>query len=169
MTDELMITSFKGHYAFLSNFNHTAFSYGGHGWPTAEHAFQAGKATNPYDFQQVKQAGSPRDAKRIGRTIPCREDWEQVKRELMLSILLAKFSDPDLRHQLVATMPAMLIEGTADRAKPDLYWGAVPFNYHTWPAGSAGAAPIFQADDHSVWVGGNWLGRLLMVVRGVHT
>jgi ribA/ribD-fused uncharacterized protein len=156
-----LITSFKGRYAFLSNFNHTPFSYAGHDWPTAEHAFQAGKAASLFDFQKVRQAGSPGEAKRLGRSIPCREDWEQVKRELMLSILLAKFSDPDLRHQLVATMPAMLIE---ENTWGDLYWGAV-----RWGMVKLSGGPLFQADDRSMWVGHNWLGRLLMVVRGVHT
>jgi ribA/ribD-fused uncharacterized protein len=155
------ITRFAGEHAFLSNFYHAPFRLKErpeHWWPTAEHAFQAAKATSVFDFQKIMYAESPAAAKRLGRTIACVEGWDKIKRETMLRILLSKFDNGSVRlQQLIATWPAELIEGNTWH---DLYWGAEPYT-------SRSVGPMFQASDGTMWVGENWLGRLLMVVRDV--
>jgi ribA/ribD-fused uncharacterized protein len=106
--------------AFLSNFWPQPFVYDGVLYPTSEHAFQAQKTLDPAQRKIVASATSPGIAKRLGRTIALRPDWEAVKLDVMYEVLRAKFSDPDLAKRLLATGNAELIEGNwwGDR-----FWG----------------------------------------------
>jgi ribA/ribD-fused uncharacterized protein len=82
-------------------------------------------------------------AKRIGRKVTLRHDWEKVKIEIMRGLLVQKFSqDEMLREMLLSTGDWELIEGNTCG---DKFWGAVLEN--------------------GKWVGRNELGKLLMSVR----
>jgi ribA/ribD-fused uncharacterized protein len=165
-----VITEFQGQYRFLSNFyDRPVFyqhPYMQHAiwWPTAEHALQASKTRMPLEIERIRDTGSPRDAKRLGRQATCREDWEQVKKRVMFSVLTAKFAPPGymqddtLARQLVATGHQILVEGNR---WGDDYWGAVPSerNGPSWPP------PLWG--EHQEWTGHNYLGRLLMAVRDI--
>jgi nicotinamidase-related amidase len=50
-------------------------------------------------------------AKRMGRQVTLRSDWEQVKEQVMYDCLVEKFKDEQLRNLLIATYPSELIEG----------------------------------------------------------
>lgn len=64
---------------------------------------------------------SPRDAKKLGRKVMLRDDWEEVKDDLMYKIVLAKFlQNPSLAEALEQTGNAKLIE---DNHWGDTYWG----------------------------------------------
>jgi hypothetical protein len=63
---------------------------------------------------------SPGLAKRVGRTLELREDWEQVKEAIMELLLWEKFKDEPLRTQLLETGTASLVEGNY---WGDRYWG----------------------------------------------
>jgi hypothetical protein len=66
---------------------------------------------------------SPGDAKRLGRKVFLRPDWEQVKRQVMADIVEAKFTQKeDLREKLLATGDAYLEEGND---WGDRIWGTV--------------------------------------------
>ena len=106
-----VINEFQGEYEFLSNFYLKDFEWDGKVWRSSEHAFQAHKATTPEDREYVRSQRSPWYAKRVGRSINCRPDWEKIKRSVMYEILLAKFTDPKLRQMLLDTGDAELIEG----------------------------------------------------------
>jgi ribA/ribD-fused uncharacterized protein len=163
-----VITEFRGEYRFLSNFYELPVFYqhpdmqGAIWWPTAEHAFQASKSSQPSEVKRILEAGSPRDAKQLGRQATCRDDWEQMKKRVMFSVLLAKFA-PDyidlsthqLAAQLVATAPHVLVEGNT---WGDDYWGAVP--------GMQGNVTLSQHWTPDL-AGHNYLGRLLMAVRDI--
>lgn len=133
-----MIGEFKGEFYFLSNFYESDVTYGGITYRNNEAAFQAQKTTNKFIRMKFHQL-NPSDAKKLGRQVQLREDWEQIKDQVMYEICKAKFEqNPDLRAKLLATGDEILVEGNT---WGDRIWGAV------------------------YGVGENRLGRILMRVR----
>ena len=64
---------------------------------------------------------NPSEAKRLGRRVRLRSDWEQVKYDVMLDVVRAKFNQhPDLAQKLLATGDEELVEGND---WGDTYWG----------------------------------------------
>ena len=100
-------------YEFLSNFYGGAYS--------VEHEFQAAKATSKDDEYFVLSAPTPGEAKRRGRMIKCRDDWEGVKMDVMMAALEKKFSKYELRVKLLGTGDADLKEGNYHH---DNEWGS---------------------------------------------
>lgn len=132
------ITAFDGDYAFLSNMYLCPLFYKGMAFASSEHAYQAEKFT---DFDQkliIQCASSPYRAKRLGRMMTIRPDWDQVKVQVMREILDVKFSLPDLADKLLSTGNAQLVEGNNWN---DTFWGVCNGK------------------------GQNWLGKLLMEKR----
>jgi ribA/ribD-fused uncharacterized protein len=111
---------FTGDYRFLSNFWECPFELEGIRWPTSEHAFQAAKAVTIEDIKDVLECVSPGAAKRMGRKITMRADWDSVKLEAMRTVLAAKFTNPDLRQKLLETGDAQIVEGNNWN---DRFWG----------------------------------------------
>ena len=140
-----LIDHFTGPYAFLSNFHPRTLVHDGLQCASAEHAFNAAKTLDTAAAEQVRTAATPAIAKRLGRQVPLREHWDDVVRfEVMRAVLEAKFTDPDLRAQLLATGTALLVEGTTWH---DQAWGQC------------------ACDGHRLWPGTNHLGRMLMGLR----
>lgn len=139
------ITRFADSYRFLSNFWLCEVTVGGLIFPSSEHAYQALKTLD--SAQRICFTDpdmSPGQAKRAGRTVTLRADWEQVKKRAMFRVVLAKFiQNPDLAKLLEATGDMPLEEGNTWH---DNYWGACGCTEH------AG-------------YGLNYLGRILMMVR----
>lgn len=131
------ITSFRGEYRFLSNFWPVSVSWEGLTYPSTEHAYQAAKAAD-FSLRRGFTIGSPGEAKRRGRRIEIRRDWEQVKLQVMLDLLRLKFGQPDMRRLLRTTGQRELVEGNT---WGDTFWGVCDGR------------------------GENHLGRLLMQVR----
>ena len=116
-----MIDRFNGEYAFLSNYSASPFTDKcGDSYPTVEHYFQAQKATNMFDFEEIRMAKTPGLAKKLGRQIKIAPDWESVKEQVMLDGLRYKFAIPELRDKLLATGDQYLEEGNTWH---DNYWG----------------------------------------------
>lgn len=118
----MTIDSFRGKYAFLSNFYMCTVSVpvGNETltFQNAEAAFQAMK-----DVSKAKEfcGLGPSEAKRKGRRVNLRTDWESVKDDAMRTVLRCKFmQNPELADMLVATGDAELIEGNTWN---DRYWG----------------------------------------------
>lgn len=133
------ITSFSGPYSWLSNFWMEPIVYEGNAYASVEHAFQAAKTLDPREQDYVAAAPTPGIAKRRGRTVHLRPDWEQVKEKVMLDLLRIKFRHIGLRAALQGTQLRELVEGNH---WGDTYWGV----------------------DHRLG-GQNRLGMLLMQVR----
>jgi len=116
------ITSFSGYYSFLSNFSPVWVDLGGQRYRTIEHAYQAAKTEDPKERQMVRDATTPRSAKRIGQRVTKRKDWDQpqVKDEIMLNLLRQKFFSSILGLDLIDTGMRMLVEGNTWN---DTYWG----------------------------------------------
>ena len=116
------IDRFRGEYAFLSNFHRLSFRWCANQWPTAEAAFAGSKTRDVRERERIRAAPTPAHAKRLGRRVDLRLDWEHVKDDAMHSILQAKFAVPELRDALLATGDAELVEGNT---WGDTYWGRV--------------------------------------------
>ena len=106
---------FVGQYAFLSNFYPVDRS-----GITVEHVFQARKATTEEDYHWIIQSVTPGQAKRRGGRIGLREDWENVKEDVMKDALLWKFRQRPFLDKLLATGESRLVEGNY---WGDTYWG----------------------------------------------
>lgn len=115
----MKIDKFDGDYAFLSNFYGAPVKYNGILFPNSEAAFQAQKCpTRAIEFANTK---TPGQAKRLGRQVPLRTDWNLVRIGIMEDIVRCKFvQHPILANKLVATGDAELIEGNYWH---DCFWG----------------------------------------------
>ena len=133
-----MIGSFQGEYRFLSNFHPSPVAMGDKVWPTVEHAYQASKTLDTGLRETIRMAATPGQAKRLGRILTLRRDWEAVKDGIMLDLLREKFRSEPLKTALLRTHPHILMEGNTWN---DTYWGVCR------------------------GVGKNMLGTLLMQVR----
>ena len=133
-----VIDEFDGKYSFLSNFYPAPVDYQGYHFENSEAAYQASKCPDRMlDFCGLP----PNRAKRLGRKVPMRPDWELVKYDVMYEVCMAKFTqNPDLLSKLLATGDAELIEGNT--------WGD----------------RVWGVDIHR-GIGENHLGKILMRIR----
>lgn len=121
INNKKQITSFRGDHSFLSNFYPCKIVYRGREYKTAEHAFQAQKCVNKDDIIKIQEANNPQMAKRIGKEVKLREDWEDVKVSLMREIVEVKFiQNKEIRDKLIKTYPSDLIE---ENTWNDRTWG----------------------------------------------
>lgn len=109
-------------YDFLSNF-HEGYPFqwhsmndllpGAHQSLTGEHAYQAEKAVTAADFVKVLTCPTPGLAKKAGRHIHLRADWEAGQKEkVMREVLKRKFAEGSaLAAMLLETGDVMLVEG----------------------------------------------------------
>eukprot|EP01015_Nassula_variabilis_P030467 TRINITY_DN669_c0_g1_i12.p3 TRINITY_DN669_c0_g1~~TRINITY_DN669_c0_g1_i12.p3 ORF type:complete len:118 (-),score=26.32 TRINITY_DN669_c0_g1_i12:4-357(-) len=80
----------KNDYGEFSNFYPSPMTLDDKEWPTAEHYFQAMKFVGTQYEELVRQASTPGESKRLGgkRSWPLRQDWEQVKEDIMYKLSL---------------------------------------------------------------------------------
>lgn len=143
----MTIAAFRGAYAFLSNFSQTPVVWRDEVWPTAEHAFQAAKCLYEADRVAILNAATPGEAKRLGRKVTLRLDWEEIKDSIMEEILRAKFASANMQSRLLSTKEEELVEGNVWH---DNYWGDCRCS----------------TNEACVESGENKLGKLLMKLRG---
>ena len=120
--DPSYITRFQGEHYYLSNFFEHPFVHGGIRWRTAEAPYQASKTRDVDEQRAILRAATPGEAKRLGRRCTLRDDWEEVKEDVMLGVVRDKFADEPLRSRLLSTGVAILIEGND---WGDKFWGRV--------------------------------------------
>lgn len=134
------IDFFRGEYEYLSNFYPAKLFFDGTAYLNAEAAYQAQKCAAAEDRAQFSRLSAD-EAKRLGRQVSPRPDWDQVKLDLMACVVRAKFSQhPRLAKKLLETGGRPLIEGNHWH---DVYWGM----------------------DLKTREGENHLGRILMALR----
>lgn len=134
------IDTFRGEYYFLSNFYPARVTYKEVTYQNNEAAFQAQKVLDPEE-KKIFAELAPREAKKRGRQVRLRPDWEKVKISIMEEIVRAKFlQNEDLKEKLLSTGDALLIEGNTWN---DRYWGV----------------------DKRSRTGKNCLGQILMKIR----
>ena len=116
-----MINEFSREYEFLSNFYNAPVLYDGLLFTNSEAAFHAQKTLDVNDRNRFTEYNAGK-SKREGRKLNLREDWEEVKDNIMYEICKAKFlQNEDLRIRLLATGDEYLEEGTT--GWHDNYWG----------------------------------------------
>ena len=115
-----MINSFKGEYAWASNFALYGFRYDNILYPSNEHFFQAMKTLVQEERVVISRATSPGIAKRMGRKVTLRKDWNSIKDEVMLYGCRQKFKHCTIAVKLIGTYPQGLVEGNLWH---DNYWG----------------------------------------------
>ena len=114
------IDVFRGSYRFLSNFWGCSIRFDGATYPTVENAYQAAKTLDLRQRRPLENC-SPGDAKRFGRRLLLRPDWEAAKLSVMRDLLAAKFRcGSDLATLLDRTGHHLLVEGNA---WGDTFWG----------------------------------------------
>lgn len=120
MTMVKKIDRFRGKYYFLSNFFICNVEYENLTYTNTEAAFQAQKSLDTNIKRKFTDL-DPLKAKRLGRRIDLRDDWNEIRDEVMYNVCMAKFSqNDDLRKSLIDTGDATLIEGNPWN---DRYWG----------------------------------------------
>ncbi len=137
---ENSICEFRNDYDFLSNFYPCQIEYEELFYQNAECAFQAQKCITQEEKLVFCNLPASK-AKRMGRQVKLRPDWETVKVSIMEEIVRAKFvQNPYLMKKLLNTGELLLIEGNTWK---DTFWGV----------------------DISSGKGENHLGKILMNVR----
>ncbi len=106
-----MIKSFDGEYRFLSNFWPVKVTLNGIVYPTVEHAYQAAKTTDMSQARYIAKVPTPGEAKRYGRYLKLRPNWDSEKLMYMSILLRQKFRDPELQAALLNTGKSRLVEG----------------------------------------------------------
>lgn len=135
------ISSFQGNFRFLSNFYPAEVEFEGMIYPTVEHAYQAAKTLDFNERKRISGAITPGMAKRMGRQLAIRKDWNNIKLEVMEKLVYKKFSShKHLMLLLLDTKGKILEEGNNWK---DRFWGV---------------------DEQGN--GLNHLGKILMKVRG---
>jgi ribA/ribD-fused uncharacterized protein len=130
-------TKQSGH-EYLSNFYPSTIRFEGVLYPTVEHAYQASKTTDLKLREIIRKAPGPMEAKKLGKCLQLREDWENVRIDIMRCLIKEKFSNPFLSHLLIKTKDADLI---MNNLWNDRFWGVCR------------------------GTGENWLGKILMEIR----
>lgn len=111
----------KGKYFFLSNFFPCLLrdvDFPDITYQSVEAAFQAAKVTTRSERAAFSDA-DPSTAKRLGRRVRLRPDWESIKDSVMEQYLRQKFSSPQLAAQLKAVTEPIVEDNTWG----DRYWG----------------------------------------------
>lgn len=127
--------------AWLSNLAAYGFVLAGIKWRSVEHYYQAAKYEDAALIRRVRDATTGEAARKVGqdRSLVPRENWQEIKMEVMKQALEAKFSqNRKLRDLLLATSNEELVH----ESKTDRFWGR-----------------------DRVGVGENRLGEMLMMIR----
>ncbi len=144
------IDSERGAFFFLSNFFPIEVQYDDVLYRSVEHAYQAAKSPFPEERKWVERCVTAGQAKRAGRRVTMRDDWETARLDVMEFLLRQKFAGgvsanhSALAVKLADTFPRKLIEGNNWH---DRFWGCC-------------------ADKTGAYTDGeNHLGKLLMKIR----
>lgn len=137
-----MITEFRGQWTRLSNYSLCSVCFDKHIYSSVEHAYQAAKTLDEKEREYIRHLPTPDQAKKAGKLVDIRLDWEAIKVDIMKELLKEKFSQEPEKSILLSTGNEELVEGNwwGDR-----FWGQCPIGN-----------------------GMNWLGKLLMEIRNEH-
>ena len=138
------INWFKNEHRFLSNFVPVEVKLDGVTYPSVEHAYVAAKTLDLSLREKIRIIPTSGKVKRFGRKLVLRQDWEDVKFDVMSSLLRQKFLQEPFRTLLLETGESYLREGN--------YWSDRVWGCTLDPK-------------TNTWVGENNLGIMLMRIR----
>lgn len=105
----------------FSNFEPCTIRYGGLIYSSVEAAFQAQKTLDENERLEFTRLTASQ-AKKKGRTLKLRDDWEDVKVQVMYDLCLEKFRyESELKDLLLETGDEEIVENTT--AWHDNIWG----------------------------------------------
>lgn len=136
-----MIDSFVGKWACLSNFYSSTFWVKGDKYLSVEHFMQSHKTEDEFYSRAVREAKDAWEAKKLGRMVPLRNDWNIIRPSLLWEALTEKFKNVFLMDILLQTGNEELV-----------------FK-NTWNDTFSGVCR---------GTGQNYLGRYLMTIRDNH-
>ena len=132
------VTEFRNYFEFLSNMYPSPITLGNVTYTCAEAAFQAVKLQDK-NQRHIFAGLSGKEAKKLGRKVNLRPDWENIKIDVMRWIISEKFrQNSKIRLPLLRVYEDDLIEGNT---WGDTFWGVCN------------------------GIGQNWLGKILMEYR----
>lgn len=146
-----MINFFRKENGWLSNMTSVPILYKGHLFDSTEAAFMWEKCQDceikladgsSIPWLEFCQTQAPNIVKLRSRDVKLREDWNDVKLEIMYDVLVIKFTQEPFRSKLIATGTQNIVEGN--------YWGD-----KFW------GVDLKETPNE----GENWLGRLIMDIR----
>lgn len=109
-----------GLYGGFQNFSRHPITVNNKLYRTTEHYYQAQKTTNELDHEKVRLSATPKEAKLTAKRLPLKENWDNIKYEVMKDALRYKVQQhPDIRETLLRTGDAILIEDS----DWDYIWG----------------------------------------------
>ncbi len=141
-----MMNDFSGKNSFMSNFYPCYILDRKYDilFSSSEHMYQSRKTNITREKLDIQECMTPGKAKRQGRLVTLRSDWETIKIKVMEEVLFEKFTqNPQLARELLATGIQTLVEGNHWH---DTFWGVC---YCSECGGN----------------GMNWLGTLLQQLR----
>jgi ribA/ribD-fused uncharacterized protein len=110
MNDDIRI--FSGEFDYMSNFYFSKTVIGKFIYDTVEHYFQSRKAVTDREEREIRETSTPGKAKRMGRKIKIRADWEKIKYDVMFIGVKFKFEQhPDIAKKLKVTGDRLIVEG----------------------------------------------------------
>ena len=116
-------------YGVFSNLYRREFVFEGETYPTAEHAYQAGKARKPQVREWLMNAPSPSLLAMAAHGLyywDIAPGWSTTKFDRMKRVLHAKFSAfDDLRELLLSTGERRLVETATTDSPVNRLWGEV--------------------------------------------
>jgi hypothetical protein len=129
MTDEIRFyRANEKPYGAFSNLFKRPLIFDGQTYPTAEHAYQAGKAAKPEVRDWILAAPTPSLAAMAAHGLyrwDVVEDWATIKLDRMRGVLRVKFKANDLRTLLLSTGDARLVEAGTTNNAVNRFWGEV--------------------------------------------
>lgn len=116
-------------YGAFSNLYKRPIEFDGREYPTAEHAYQAGKPNKDAVREWILSAPTPALVAMAAHglyTWDIVSDWSRIKLDRMRGVLRAKFSQhDDLRELLLSTGSARLVEAARTDNAVNREWGEV--------------------------------------------
>jgi len=109
-------------YSWLSNYYKCEQVVDGRIYPSNEHYYQSQKANTKEKEDWILSAKYPHEARQRGKSLLPSEkkaNWKEIKVDVMLKGLRAKFKNPELRAKLISTGDAILHEDSPT----DMFWG----------------------------------------------
>ena len=115
----MIIKEFQGDKRWLSNFEPCLVTLDGVTYPSTECAYQAAKTLDEDERKQFVGISAGK-AKRAGKTLTIRDDWDSVKLDIMEDLNRQKYSKGFLRALLIGTGDREIQEGNR---WGDTFWG----------------------------------------------
>lgn len=106
----------------FSNFSSFQVNWSNKNWMTSEHAYQASKFLDEEIIEEIKNARSAHDSKKIAKKYSDkkREDWSDVKLSVMEEIIREKVNQHEyIKEKLLETGDKDLVEDS----HKDSFWG----------------------------------------------